>query len=158
MITTTTSCCGVWDWLFKWTTPLFLWSNQFFESRNNFFFAYIINRKTMYERIELTRQGSFLEEVGLVDQLIATCPKCSFDMTFIVPPPSIIKHCPKCAQVRCRRRFFFFFHFTYFLIFTRFYITGRITTQNESSSVSSSIAMYWRWKYEKKTQRRDETR
>ncbi len=63
----------------------------------------------MYERIELTRQGSFLEEVGLVDQLIATCPKCSFDMTFIVPPPSIIKHCPKCAQVRRRRRFFFFF-------------------------------------------------
>ena len=82
----------------------------------------------MYERIELTRQGSFLEEVGLVDKLIATCPKCSFDMTFVVPPPSIIKHCPKCAQVR-RRRFFF-------LLESTSYIYLRFKTHTHTQAVS----------------------
>jgi len=51
------------------------------------------------ETDQLMTRGSFLEEVGLVDNLLAICPKCSFNIPFVVPPPSIIKHCEKCGQL-----------------------------------------------------------
>ena len=44
-------------------------------------------------------RGSFLEEVGLVDKLVAVCPKCSFNIPFVTPPPSILTHCNKCGQL-----------------------------------------------------------